>query len=240
MRLKEIPALVLVVVLGAGAAPGAETNLVTSIQGDQLSINGGETRLGAQNWAEPEKTWRTVGELIKSAVPPADASGRRAGVTLVVSLDAKAPWGALKSLLLAAAGLGIPQAKLNHGKPGNHDLLALPGADPGAGTLLAFPLADGEGEKVLTENGGRKMEVTPVLAQGLVKQQPKATVALQIRNALPAVKALVAIRVLQEVKAAGVAFLPVKEISSTESAAQQEAKDAVDRAFQGGLGGLGK
>ncbi len=218
----------------------AAENFPTSIQGEKLSLNGGETKLGAGHWAEPEKCWRTVGELMKSALPPADASGKRPGVVLVVNLEGRAPWGALKALLMASSALGLTEAKINFGKPGNHVNLALPGADPGSGTVVPFPLVTGETGKAMTENGGRKIEVTAALVLGLVKQQPQATVGVQAAPDLGAERVVECLRLLAEAKAAAVAFLPVKEITAQDAADRKLAKDAVERAFEGGLGGLGK
>lgn len=214
----------------------------TSIDGDTLKINGNATKLGAQNWAEPERSWRTVGELIKSAVPPPDENGKRPGVTLVCGIDEKAPWGALKALLLAASGLGIEKARINvPGKPDAHIDLPLPGADPKAGAVVDFPVA-AKDDKIFTRNGNRELEITQKLLEGLIKQQPQATIhVMPESNTTPALQVMRVLRMLhQDVKPAAVAYLPVKEVTAEEKADQQEAKDAVNRAFEGGLGGMGK
>lgn len=216
--------------------------LQTAIEGDTLKINNNATKLGAQNWAEPERSWRTVGELIKSAVPPPDENGKRPGVTLVCGIDEKAPWGALKALLMAGSGLGIEKARINvPGKPDAHIDLPLPGADPKAGAVVDFPVAAKDG-KVFTRNGNRELEITHKLLEGLVKQQPQATLhVVPESNITPALQVMGVLRMLhQDVKPAAVAYLPVKEVTAEEKADQQEAKDAVNRAFEGGLGGLGK
>ena len=218
----------------------AEERFPASIQGDKLTLNGGETKLGAGHWAEPEKCWRTVGELMKSALPPANSAGQRPGVVFSVNLDGKAPWGALKALLMAASALGLTEAKVHYGAPGNYALVALPGADPKAGTVVSFPLYAGEAGKVVTENGGRKLEVSAALAQGLVKQQPNATVSVEAAPGLSAERVIECVRLLVAAKAAAVAFLPVQEITATEEAERKKVKAAIERAFEGGLGGLGK
>ncbi|MCZ7647096.1 MAG: hypothetical protein M5U26_17875 [Planctomycetota bacterium] len=218
-----------------------QTELKTDFQGDTFKINHNATELGAANWAEPEKTWRTVGELIKSAVPPANAEGRRPDVVLVTGIDEGTPWGALKSLLMAASGLGIPQARVNvPGKPGAHILLPLPGADPTQGETVDFPLFAGP-DGALTENGGKKLKVTQALLGGLVKQLPDATVNVKAAPELKALQVVAVLRMLvQEVKPKAFAYLPVKQITPEEAAGRKEAEDSVNRAFEGGLGGLGK
>lgn len=218
------------------------SSVLTAIDGDTLKINNNATKLGAQNWAEPERSWRTVGELLKSAVPPADENGKRPGVTLVCGIDEKAPWGALKALLMAGSGLGIEKARIDvPGKPGAHIDLPLPGADPKAGAVVDFPV-DGKGEKIFTRNGNRELEITQKLLEGLIKQQPQATIhVMPENNTMPALQVMRVLRMLhQDVKPAAVAYLPVQEVTAEEKAEQQEAKDAVNRAFEGGLGGLGK
>lgn len=228
--------------LGSMGKSLAAEDFSASIHGDLLCLNKGETRLGAAQWAEPEKSWRTVGELMKSALPPADAAGMRPGLTLVVSIDEKAAWGALKALLMASSALGLSQARVNvPGKPDAHVMLDLPGADPALGETVDLPLAAGAQGSLMTENGGRKVECTAALLQGLVKQLPKATVRVQAPASLPALKVLGILRVLsRDAKAAAVAYLPVKEITPLEAAGRKEVQDAVERAFQGGLGSQGK
>lgn len=226
----------------ASAEKKDDANLQTSIEGDILKINNNATKLGAQNWAEPERSWRTVGELIKSAVPPPDENGKRPGVTLVCAIDEKAPWGALKALLMAGSGLGIEKARINvPGKPDAHIDLPLPGADPKAGAVVDFPVA-AKADKIFTRNGNREMEITQKLLEGLIKQQPQATIhVVPESNTTPALQVTRVLRMLhQDVKPAAVACLPVKDVTAEEKADQQEAKDAVNRAFEGGLGGLGK
>src|SRR5579862_1085103 len=105
MKLALTAALALV---ACGSIWGSET-LKTALHDDTLLVNGNAMKLGAGHWAEPEKSWRTVGELIKSAVPPADANGKRDAI-LLVELDGKASWGALKTLLIATANLGLSKA----------------------------------------------------------------------------------------------------------------------------------
>lgn len=224
-----------------GFSAQAATTLKTAIKGNTLSINGQPTRLGAAQWGQPEKSWRTVGELIKSAVPPANADGKRPNVVLNVDLDERAPWGALKALTMAASGLGIPKALVKMlGKGAKPVDIPLPGADPKTGQVVDFPLSVA-GDKLMTANGGRKIPCTLGVMKGLVKQLPKATINVKPANSLPAHHVA---RVLSDLhtkaKAGAVAFLPVKEITMEEVKERKEAKDAVDRAFGGGaLGGLG-
>jgi hypothetical protein len=250
--------LPLIIALVAVAVPteAAETVLKTAIKGNTLSVNGQPTRLGAAQWAEPEKSWRTVGELIKSAVPPPNDAGKRPNVVLSVDLDGQAPWGALKALCMAASGLGIPKARVAlPSKPAKTVSVPLPGADPkegqvvdfppGAdpkeGQVVDFPLSAGPGGKVMTENGGRKLPCTLGVMKGLVKQLPRATVHVKAPTSLPAHRvAAILSNFHNEAKAGAVAFLPVKQITMEERADRKKAKDAVDRAFSGGaLGGLG-
>ncbi len=215
-----------------------ETVVNTAIHGDTLSFNGQPTRLGATHWSTPEKSWRTVGELMKTTVPPADAAGNRKNVVVAVDLDEKAPWGALKALVMASAGLGIPKARIQLPGAAKKTLsLSLPGADPSVGKVVDFPLLEGAKGELLTENGGRKMPCSDAVLQGLVKQQPEATIHVIAPTSLPAhgiAKLLVS---LEEAKAHAIAYLPVKEITKEEAVDRQKAKDAVDRAFGGALGG---
>lgn len=227
--------------LSAAFASGQD-GVATVLNGDRLSINGGETKLGSAQWAAPEQSWRTVAELMKSALPPADANGKRAGFAFSVNLDEKASWGALKAVLMAAAASGIDQARVNvPGRPDAHIMISLPGADPGAGEVVDLPLSLGANGAVMTENGGQKVECTQGLMKGLVKQLPKATIFVKPDLRLPAVRAVGILRALKDdAGAAAIAYLPVKQITVQEAAGREEAKSAVDRAFEGGLGGLGK
>lgn len=230
-----------VLVLLCGNLLAADT-FKANLTGNKLSLNGGETRLGAEQWATPDESWRTVAELMKSALPPADAAGKRAGLTLVVDLDDAAPWGGLKALLMAAAAAGLPKAQVNvPGKPGAHVMLDLPGADPGTGEVVELPLFEGPDGNVQTENGGKKMACSQALMAGLVKQLPKATIYATAVPKLQAVKVLGILRALRDdARAAAVAYLPVKQLTPKETSDRKEAQDAVNRAFEGGLGGLGK
>jgi hypothetical protein len=213
----------------------AGESLPTAITGNTLSINRQDMKLGAAQWSDPEKNWRTVGELLKTALPPAGADGRRPGVTLAVTLDAQAPWGALKCLLMAASALGVPQAAVT--MPGQSTVpLELPGADPGQGETVALPLFAGAGQP-LTGNAGQRLACTPAVLRGLVKQLPKATVSVEAQPTMPAVQVAAVLRDLREAEAAAVAFLPVKQVSEKEVSDRQEAKNAVDDALRGGLGG---
>ena len=217
-----------------------DVRVLTALVGDELRINSQKTELGAAHWANPSRNWRTVGELLKTVVPPPTPDGQRPNVTLVVNVDEKAKWGALKTLFMAASALGITKTQINHGAPGNKTFLTLPGSKDKGGDLIDFPLFPGAGATLQTENGGKKMDVTPKLAAGLVKQLPKAVVNLKANTELSAAGVVNVIGNFEEVKAAGIAFLPIEEITAKESAERKEAKDSVDRAFEGGLGGLGK
>jgi hypothetical protein len=210
----------------------AEESVPVSILGDTLSINGGATKLGPQHWAAPEESWRTVGELLKTALPPGNKEGVRP-VVLALSIDDKAPWGAVEALFTAAYSLGVPKVRVSFGKEKPWDL-ALPGADASVGAAVELPILSGE--KLLTENGGQKLELTPALAQGLVKQQPKATVSVKAVHAARAWAALTAIRILREAKAAGVAFMTVRKLTAEEVKDAQQGKETIDRALNGGLG----
>lgn len=220
----------------------ATEGLKTSISGDKLTINGGETKLGAAQWATPENSWRTVGELMKTVLTPADAKGKRTGFAFSVDIDEKASWGALKAVLMAAAASGIDKARVNvPGKPDAHVMLDLPGADPAAAEHVDLPLSNGTGGNLNTENGGAKVPCTVALLQGLVKQLPKATIVVKAAPDLNANSVVGILRCLRDdAKAAAVSYLPVKAITPEEAANREEAKSAVDRAFEGGLGGLGK
>jgi hypothetical protein len=222
-----------------GLSHAEDVRVLAAITGDSLSFNNQKTELGAPHWADPGKNWRTVGELMKTIVPPPTPDGQRPNVLLVVNVDEHARWGALKTLFMASSALGISRAQINHGAPGNKTLVALHGAKS-KGDVVDFPLFPGTGSTLQTENGGRKMDVTPKLAAGLIKQLPKAVVSLKADPELSASGVVNVISIFIENNAAGVAFMPVEEITAKEAAERKEAKDSVDRAFEGGLGGLGK
>lgn len=214
----------------------------TAFRGNTLLVNNQETKLGAAQWAAPEKNWQTVGELLKTAMPPADAQGGRPGVTLNVALaDTQTPWGGLKCLLMAASALGVGKASVE--LPDRQIVtLNLPGGDPKGSEVVDLPLFAGQGV-AQTENGGRKMNCTTGLLKGLVEQLPKATVSVKAEPGIPAAQVVGVLRDLQQAKAASVAYLPVKEITAKETVERKEAKDAVDRSFGGldrALGGQKK
>ena len=213
----------------------ATDTLSTAINGDTLSINGGETKLGAAHWATPEESWRTVGELAKSALPPGDKQGHR-DVTLVVAIDDKASWGALKTLLLAGAHLGVPRAEIRIGKMSVSITLDLPGAEEKGG-IVEFPLSAGTGDDLLTENGGRKFPVNAGLIAGMLKQVPNGVVAVRAPVSLAAGKVARVLDLLAKNKAT-FNFLPFHEQTVKEAAEQKDAKDAVDRALEGTIKGL--
>ena len=217
-----------------------DVRVLTGIAGDDLRINSQKTELGAAQWSNPSRNWRTVGELLKTVVPPPTPDGQRPNVLLVVNLDEKAKWGALKTLFMAASALGITKTQINHGAPGNKTFLTLPGSKDKGGEVIDFVLFPGTGTTLQTENGGKKMDVTLKLAAGLVRQLPKAVVNLKANTELSATGMVNVIGNFEEAKAAGIAFLPIEEITAKEAAERKEAKDSVDRAFEGGLGGLGK
>lgn len=248
--------------------PASRTNPAaptTVLRGDTLMINGNATKLGAAQWVEPEKNWRTVGELFKSTLPPADAAGRRPGVVPEITLDASASWGALKTLLMAFSALGIEQIRVvlpeparrparptrpgqtgrtkrtkKVERPGQTVLLPLPGADPRHGTVVDLPLSADDAGRATTTNAGRRLRCTPALLRGLVRQQPRATVNVRASTRLPAYIVVKVLDGLRAAGAAGTAFLPVRRIRKRETAERKKVKDAVNRAFDGGLGGLGK
>lgn len=227
--------LALCSLLAAPLATRAAETIATDITGNTLSINKQEMKLGVAQWSDPEKNWRTVGELLKTALPPAGADGKRPGVTLAVTLDAQAPWGALKCLLMAVSALGVPQAAVT--MPDKSIIaLELPGADPGQGETVALPLFAGAGQP-LTENAGQRLPCTPVVLKGLVKQLPKATVSVEAQPSVPAAQVAAVLRDLRAAQAAAVAFLPVTQVSGKEVSDRQEAQNAVDDALRGGLGG---
>lgn len=233
--------LVVLMLAAAWSAAGEEVELKADFLGSTFRINGNATKLNDGNWAEPDKTWRTVGEMLKTAVPPANEDGQRPGVVLVSGVDDATPWGGLKSLLMASAGLGLQKARIAvPGKPNAEVALPLPGADPSQGEVVKFPLFAGP-QGVQTENGGKRLNVSHGLLQGLVKQMPKATVYVEAAPEMKAVAVLGVLRMLhQDVKPGAVAFLPVTDCTPEEAAKRKDAKEAVDRAFEGGLGGLGK
>jgi hypothetical protein len=217
------------VLCGARAAEVQETKV--SIFGEKLSINGGETKLTAAHWKDPDNTCRTLGELLKTTLPPPDGSGKRNAI-LKVEVDEKASWGALKSALLAAAALGVPKAVVElTGRAGGAVNLDLPGADLKAGgQVVEFPLS-ADGLKPLTENAGRKMEVTVKLAEALVKQQPAAVIKVHAPVELPAYAVATALGNLAGAKPAGVAFLPIRAETAQEKQDRKDAKDAVDKSL---------
>ena len=228
-------------ICAAALSSHAADTITVSINGEKLSINGGETMLGAANWSEPGKSWRTVGELMKSALPPGDRSGIRGAVTLQASVDKNAPWGALKTVLMAAAALGIPQVHLNVSTgPDTMPSLdfKLPGADT-SGEVAELPLTVEKGA-VMTENNGKKIPCNRKIIDGLVRQLPKATVHVTAPNDIPAFQMAGVLNDLAQAKAAAIAFLPVHELGAVDGTTRKEAQDAVERALSGGLGGLGK
>lgn len=216
-----------------GLAVGAEgISVPTAFRGNTLLINNQEMRLGEAQWAAPEKNWPTVGELLKTTLPPPDALGGRPGVTLQVALgDAQTPWGGLKCLLMAASALGVKQAAIEL-QDKQVVMLELPGGDPVAGEVVDLPLVAGQ-SVAQTENGGQKMNCTAALLKGLTGQLPKATVSVKAGPAIPAVQVVGVLRDLRTAKAASIAYLPVKEITAQETAERKEVKDAVDRSFGG-------
>jgi len=222
-------ALVLVVANGFALA-GEKTVLPVGFRGNTLLINKQETRLGAAQWESPEKNWGTVGEMLKTALPPPNAQGLRPDSAVSVTLDDQAPWGGLKCVVMAASALGIRDARVQ--MPDKQMIpLALPGAEA-AGQVVDLPLFAGKG-MAQTENGGRKMNCTPALLKGLVRQLPKATVQVKADPKMPATQVVSVLKALKDAKAAAVAYLPVKEITPKEMADRKESKDAVDRAFGG-------
>jgi hypothetical protein len=214
----------------------AADTLKMSITGDTLSINGGEQKLGAAHWAKPEESWRTVGELTKTALPPADNAGRRPDVTLLVEIDAKASWGALKTVLIATANLGIEKAQITP-KGGTAAALTLPGAEA-KGDTVELPLSAGTGDDLMTENGGKKVVCNAATIAGLTKQLPKAVIVVKAGTDLPASKVVRVLGLLKQ-NNANVSFLGLRAATSDEAASRQEAKDAVDKALQGAMGGMG-
>ena len=223
---------VFLVLVSCVAVAGEKRVLPVAFRGNTLLINQQETKLGAAQWESPEKNWGTVGEMLKTALPPANAQGMRPGTVVDVTLDEKAPWGGLKCVLMASSALGIPEAQVR--LPGNRTVpLALPGAEA-KGQVVDLPLFAGKAV-AQTENGGRKMDCTAALLNGLVKQLPQATVQVKAGPKVPASQVVVALKGLADARAAAVAYLPVKEITPKEMADRKETKDAVDRAF-GGLG----
>jgi hypothetical protein len=231
-------AIAAIALLACVSLQAADT-LKTAIHGDTLLVNNNEMKLGASHWAEPEKSWRTVGELIKSALPPADNNGKRDAI-VSVELDAKASWGALKTLLIASANLGVPKATVTQPTtPASTVLLNLPGA-PADGDVVTLPLFPGDGDDVLTENDGNKMKCTASVVAGLVKQLPKATVEVTAPVTLPAHKVVRVLSLLDQSKAAAVAYLPIKAPSEEDAKNRKEAKEAVDNALKGVMGNMGK
>jgi hypothetical protein len=237
-------AAVLLLSGAAGAACASDkVTLPVSLSGDRMSLNKQDLPLGAAHWADPERNWRTVGELIKTALPPADADGTRPGVTLAVELDRQAPWGALKCLLMAASALGVRKSEMSIPVRPRGDVVALelPGADASAAQVVTVPLFTGGQTGVQTEVGTQRVPCTAKLFQDLVAQHPKATVNVQAPPSLPAFLVVAVLRDVQAARPAGMAFLPPNiKVRADEEASLKEAKDAVDRALQGGLGGMGK
>lgn len=219
-----------------GALHAADT-LKTSIAGDALSINGNDMKLGASHWAKPEESWRTVGELAKTALPPADKATGIRPVTLVVDLDEKASWGALKTLLLASANLGVPKAEIHISKDETVSL-DLPGEEA-KGETVDFPLVAGDGGAILTENRGQKLPCSMPLISGMVQQVGAAVVVVKAPVALRAAGVAHVLGVLTQCNA-HISFLPVRAATNKEAAEQKQAKDAVDKALEGTVRGLSK
>jgi hypothetical protein len=105
---------------------------------------------------------------------------------------------------------------------------------------VAVPLFTGGATGIQTEAGGQRAPCTLKLFQDLVAQCPKATVNVQAGPTLPAYLVVAVLRDLHLAGAAKVAFLPLKHMTPEETAERKEAKDAVDKALRGPLGGLGK
>ena len=215
---------------------GAADSLKTTIIGETLAINGGDTKLNAAHWAKPQESWRTVGELAKSALPPAEADGRRPNVTLVVELDNKASWGALKTLLIASANLGIEKAQVTV-KGTSPMALVLPGANAGTDDV-PFALAEGPASTLVAESGGKKIPCDVTSLTAFVKQNPKAVLTVTAATSLPAGKVASVVTVLQQHHAA-VNFLQLKAATAEDIAKRDEAKEAVDKALDGAIGGMG-
>lgn len=228
----------LVTLLLCALANGSDT-LKTAIHGETLIVNGNEMKMAPNAWSEPDRSWRTVGELIKTALPPADDKGQR-DATLAVELDAKASWGALKTLLMATANLGLSKAVITQPTtPASTVTLSIPGAEA-KDDVVTFPLFPGDGDDVMTENGGNKMKCTAAVVAGLVKQLPKATVEVTAPLTLPAHKVVRVLNLLDQNKAAAVSYLPVKAPTAEDAKNRKEAKDAVDGALKGVMGNMGK
>lgn len=228
--------MTVMVALALASASHAADTLKMTIVGDTLSINGGEQKLGAAHWAKPEESWRTVGELSKTALPPADNAGRRPDVTLQVEIDGKASWGALKTVLIAAANLGIEKTQITQ-KGGAAATLALPGAEA-KGDTVELPLSTGTGDELLTENGGKKIPCNAAAIASLIKQQPKAVIVVKAGTDLPANKVVRVLALLKQ-NNANASFLGLRAATAEEAATRNEAKDAVDKALQGAMGGMG-
>lgn len=226
----RVTAILLVFWVGLPAISGEVCEVPLAFRGEIFSINGQATRLGAAQWSAPEKNWMTVGELLKTTLPPADAAGHRPDVQLVVALDAQAPWGGLKSVLMAATALGVSSISVKC-EGASAVPLAVPGVEA-QGEVVELPLFAGQ-KVAQTENGGQRVNCTPGLVKGLVGQLPQATVRVTAEAAVPAVQVVGVLLALHESKAAGVAYLPLKEITAAEAANRKESKDAVDRAFGG-------
>ncbi len=215
----------------------AADTLKTAIAGDTLSINGNETKLGASHWAKPEESWRTVGELAKTALPPADKATGIRPVTLVVDLDDKASWGALKTLLLASANLGVPKAEIHVSKD-ESITLDLPGEEA-RGEMVEFPLVAGDAGAILTENKGQKLPCSMPLISGMVQQVGAAIVVVKAPVALRAGGVAHVLGILAQCNA-HLSFLPVHAATAKEASEQKQAKDAVDKALEGTVRGLSK
>ena len=166
--------------------------------------------------------------------------GATCRATLAVELDAKASWGALKTLLIAAANLGVPKAEITQPTtPASTVTLSLPGAEA-KDDVVTLPLLPGDGDDVMTENEGNKMKCTAGVVAGMIKQLPKATVEVTAPLTLPAHKVVRVLHFLDQSKAAAVSYLPIKAPTEEDAKNRKQAKDAVDGALKGVMGNMGK
>ncbi|MBI3829888.1 MAG: hypothetical protein HY291_10245 [Planctomycetes bacterium] len=173
---------------------------------DELELNGKTFKLSKEK--DPAK----LGKALRAAAGDAPKSKDAA---LVIEAGEKAPWSALQKILLASFAAGIGKVRVQAGEAALE--LNLPGSDSENGEVLDLPLLPGKGEALQTENEGKKLACDAALLKDLVKQAPKSVVNLQAAEGVGARSVVNVILILQAAKAAGIAYLPGKEVHALKA-----------------------
>jgi hypothetical protein len=214
MRAGKVVLVMTALALSAGAAASDAVDIVLK--------NGGLAVAGRN--AEKPGEWKALLPLFKNA---AEKKWR----VCSVEMDAGANWGALRTALMAAAASGLSQVRIHWPPDAQSDIaLDLPGADSGNGEVVDLQLLDGEGAVVLTENEGQKFPVNAELVKGLLAQLPTATVAIHAPDKISAGKVATVLGLLADQRAAGVAFLPLKDLATHRVVETKKPKDGEERA----------